>query len=158
MSNHDSRKNTRNYQNVNIAQSCLDLSRFMAESPGDIDYSLIKRGQNLLALFFDQNFTDSFQNLAELKKEMLLLAAEDIAKGVISLRSSVLGISFLHSKLKTYVIPHGSAPDGSVVFSISWKHIRSFQNWRNEDTADIDQEDLNACLYLISYELSKIKW
>jgi len=152
-----SKKNSKTYQSVNIAQSCLELSVFLKDSPGDIDYDLIRKGQNLLALFFDQNFTDSFQNLAELKKYALLMAAEDIAKGVMSLRSSVIGITFLHSKLKTYVIPHGSSPEGSVVFSISWKNIRSFQNWRSEDTTDIDQDDINACLYLISYELSKIK-
>jgi hypothetical protein len=145
------------YKKVDISSSCLELADYLRQFSGDIDNNLIKSGQAQLAFFFDPNYTDSFQNLASLKKDLLLLAAEDIAKGVNTLRSSVLGISFIHSKLKTYVIPHGSAPEGSVVFSISWKNIRSFQNWRAGDTGDIDQNDINACLYLISFELSKLK-
>lgn len=144
------------FKKVDITQSCIELSQYLKQSPGDIDFDLIKLAQSQLAIFQDQNYSDTFQNLGPLKQELLLLAAEDIAKGVMSLRSSVLGISFFHSKLVTYAIPHGSSPEGSVVYSISWKNIRSFQNWRAEDVSDIDQNEINACLYLISFQLSKI--
>jgi len=156
MSDSGAAKSKKHYKKVAISQSCLKLSAYLKQFPGDIDFNLIKQGQSQLALFEDSNYTDNFQNLSHLKREILLLAAEDISKGVSSLRSSVLGIAFLHSKLKTYVIPHGSSPEGSVVFSISWKNIRSFQNWRAEDNSDIDQSGINACLYLICFHLSKL--
>jgi len=100
MSESSSSSGKNKYKKVDISSSCLELADYLRQFPGDIDYSLIKGGQAQLAFFSDPNFTDNFQNLASLKKDLLLLAAEDIAKGVNTLRSSVLGISFCHPSRK----------------------------------------------------------
>ncbi len=145
-----------NFKKVNITESCLELAEMMSQMPSMADKELIKKGEALIAIFQDSNFSDKFQDLAQIKQQLLLMAANDIASGVMTLRSSIMGVAFLHSKLKTYITPHGSLPEGSVVFSLSWKNIRAFGNWRKGEEIDLAQEDVNSSIYYLSYLISKL--
>lgn len=144
------------FKKVDIVNACLELSQLMKESPADVDRELVKKGESLLGIFQDPNYTDKFQNLKEVKREIYDMAINDIAAGVMVLRSSVIGVTFSVSKLKTYVTPHGSLPEGSVVFSISWKNIRAFRNWREGSEDEVTQEQINDALYALAFRLSKL--
>lgn len=144
-------------QVVDISESVLELAQIMRENPHDWDRSLAKKGEVQLGIFQDPNFSDQFQNLKELKKEILLLVAEDLARGIVFLRTSVFGISFNHGKLHTYIIPHGNNPEGNVVYSVSWRNIRAFLGWKKkEKDHEIEQDTIHACLYYIARELSRL--
>ncbi|MCS6839028.1 MAG: hypothetical protein NZ480_09315 [Bdellovibrionaceae bacterium] len=143
-------------KSVDIQKSCLELARLMKDQPGKIDYKLIKEGEKHLGFFQDNNYTDQFMDLKSLKKDILLLCAEDVSRGSQILQTSILGVTFHLNKLKKFVVPHGNNPEGSLVFSVSWKNIRAFLNWRNGNQVDVPQPIIDQCLYLLCFKLSEL--
>lgn len=141
---------------VNIIESTSVLAQLMSDNPSEIDRDLLKKGENLIAIFQDSNFSNQFHNLKDLKKEIISMAINDISIGVMTLQSATLGVTFSHSKLKTYISPHGSSPEGSVVYSLSWKNIKAFQNWRSEEESEITQDKINYAIYFLTFQLSKL--
>lgn len=126
-----------------------------------LDPSLIQRneqqiGQELLSVFQDDNFSDAFQNLKSLKKDILSQVVEDIASGGKRLNENSFGVTFKTGKLETFVIPLGSLPEGNVVFSVSQKSRAAFMNWRNKNEDELSQEAINSSIYYLAIAWSQL--
>lgn len=142
---------------VEISESAMELAVLMKKDPEIFDQSLIQDGAELLGLFSDGNYTTRrFKDLSQLKISCLLNAIEDISKGVNVLRTSTLGLSFGGKSIGHYVSPHGTLPSGDVVFSVNWKNIVAFKNWRFDQGAEIPQEVINTAIYFLTYEISQL--
>lgn len=141
----------------NILDSVYELADIMKNDPSILDKPTLKRGEELVLVFNDPTYTTRrFPDLNLKKIEVLEKGIEDVAVGILALRSSVIGLMNKGGKLYPYVNPHGSNPDGDVVFNIKWKNIVAFKNWRKEDgTDDVSQDDVNAAIYKLTYEISK---
>jgi hypothetical protein len=113
------------YKAVDIVETAKELAKFMQAHPQEIEKPLIQAGDQLLAFYQDDNFTDSFQDLKLKKQEIIEMAMNDISVGVMTLRSSTIGVAFRGRSLAVYVTPHGSSPQGTVVYSINWKKHQS---------------------------------
>ncbi|MFN7728047.1 MAG: hypothetical protein ACK5P7_02705 [Bdellovibrio sp.] len=142
---------------VDVIATARKLAQMMREKPAAIERDLINAGDELLAFFEDPNFRTSFQNLKALKKEAIEMAIQDISSGVMTLRSSSIGVSFRGSGLTPYITPHGTSPPGNVVFSISWKNIKAFRHWRDsEGSDDVTQDQINLSIYRLTAMLADL--
>ncbi len=141
---------------IDIKGTSLELAQLIKQDPKLIEKDLLQRGLEILALFQDSNFSDSFQNFKELKQDLYLTVLEDLAMGGMTLRTSVMGLSFRDGKVKTFITPHGMPPQGNVMYSVSLKNIAAFKNWRSDDGSEIPEEDLNAAIYRMVVALSEV--
>ena len=111
----------------------------------------------MVGVFSDPNFsTRGFSNLKKQKTEILQQALEDIASGVMVLRSSVMGLQFHQNKILNFISPLGTPPEGQVVFSVSWKDIAAFKNWRSGEGDEVSQDSINSAIYFLAAELSRL--
>ena len=144
-------------QPKNIKDTAIELAKIMNKDPDFVEDDTLQKGENLVGLFFDTQYTDRrFKGLTEQKVEVLKQAISDISSGVMTLRTSSIGVSYKAGKMVTYVSPLGSLPEGTVVFSVNWKNIAAFKNWRHGEEVDVPQEDVNAAVYRLTYEISKL--
>lgn len=145
------------YIGRNILDSVYELADIIKSDPAFVDKTLLKRGDELISVFTDASYTvRRFPDLNDHKIEVLEKAIEDVAVGVLALRSSVIGLINSGGTLVPYVTPHGTNPDGDVVFNVKWKNTVAFKNWRREDgTDDVSQEDVNAAIYKLTVDLAK---
>jgi len=141
---------------LDIKGTSLELAEIIKDEPQLIEKDLLKEGNDIVAIYQDANFTDSFQNFRELKREIFNLALEDLAMGGITLRTSMIGLTFREGKIKTFISPLSVQPSGNLMFSITLKETAAFKNWRNDEGADIPQENLNAAIYRIIIALAEI--
>jgi hypothetical protein len=140
-----------------ITETAKHLAQFMRDNPNGIEKALAQRGENLIGVFSDPNFsTRGFADLKVQKIEILLQAIDDVAGGVIMLRTSMLGLQFFANKVVSFVSPHGTYPPGQVVFSVNWKDIAAFKNWRNGEGDDVTQESLNYAIYFLTVAISRL--
>lgn len=141
---------------IDVFPSLLELAHFMMKDPSGIDRDNVRRGDELLGIFEDTTFKNSFKGLREQKMAALGNAARDISEGGELLRTSMIGVTFKEGKMAAFVTPHGSSPGGNIVFSVSWKQKRAFHNWRTDASNDNSQDDVNAALYRLAVCLSTI--
>jgi hypothetical protein len=141
---------------IDITSSSFELAKLIQQDPKLIERDLLNHGSEILALFEDSNFSDSFQNFRQLKQELFKMALEDLAMGAITLKTSTIGLSFKDNKIKTFITPFGSMPQGNVMFSISLKNVVAFKRWRDGLETEMPQDELNAALYRVIVALSKV--
>jgi hypothetical protein len=141
-----------------LLDSALELAHLLREHHQLLEKQIYDQGSGIVGVFKDSNFKDSFQNSRDLRIDILKNAIEDLSLGGGRLISSTMGISFSKGKLISYIEEFGSAPEGSVIFSISLKQRAAFQNWRNGDDPDseLSQDEVNAAIYRLTVELSEI--
>jgi len=140
---------------VDISGSSKELAALIKEDPSLIERELLNQGNEYIAIYEDRNFTNGFQNLKEMKRELFTMVLEDIGMGAVTLKTSVVGLTFSGNKVKTYISPFGTNPQGNVMFSVSLKNVVAFRNWRN-GTEDLPQDELNAALYKVVVALSEV--
>jgi len=141
-----------------ILDTTVELAKLMHEDPTGIEKEILQAGENLVGIFSDPNYTKKrFKKLDQQKIETLKSAVEDISSGVQTLRSSTLGLSYKGNEINSYISPHGSTPEGTVIYSVNWKNIAAFKNWRNEgsETA-VNQDDINSAIYYLTVEISRL--
>ena len=127
----------------------------MRAEPSVLDKDEIKRGSNIVALFSDNSRgRKNSETFGNLKKETILMAIQDIASGGIGLSASSFGVCQKNKDLHQYILPLGTQPDGECVFSISLKKSTAFKGWRNGETTEMSQEDINSTMYYLIHELS----
>lgn len=141
---------------LDIVPSVIELAYFMQKEPKGVDRELIKRGDDLIAIFEDANFSNGFKNLREQKINAIASACRDIAEGVKVLHSSVIGVTFHQGKMEQATVSLGTPPEGSFVFSVTWRAKRAFHAWRTEGAKEVSQDDINASLYRLAHTLSKV--
>ena len=142
---------------LNILKSVLELSELMKNHQGEQDEALVEQGQSLLAIYSDENYTPKrYPDLNTQKAELIKRVIEDISMGVMILRTSSLGLTVRNNKVEPYMVPHGKLPQGNTIFSINWKNIVAFKNYRHGDSDPVSQDDINAAIYLLTVELSRL--
>lgn len=141
---------------IDIAGSAFQLAQMIKTDKSLIERDLFTRGADLLGLFEDLNFKDTFQNFRELKVALFKMAIEDLAMGGVTLKSSTLGLTFRDGKIKTFISPFGANPQGTVMFSINLKSaVQKGKKTEGEDS-EMPQEDLNAAIYRLTVALSEL--
>jgi hypothetical protein len=141
---------------IDIRGSVLKLAELMVNQPGTIEYSLVQKGSEFLAVFEDLNFSEKFKNLADLKKELFLMAAEDLAMGAIAFKTSSIGLQYANNQIRTFISPFGSTESGNVVVSIVIRQVAAFKNWRKVEEIEFPNDELNAGIYYLAHEISKL--
>lgn len=134
-----------------------ELAQLMKGDPRGIDNDLRKKGDDCIVIYQDFNFSDNFQNLRQQKIHVIEMVVRDISEGVLTLRSSSIGVSFSDGKMVPFVTPHGSSPRGTIVYSIGWRDSRAFHNWRtNSLDLDVSQDDINVAIYRLAVEMQEV--
>ncbi|GIL21267.1 MAG: hypothetical protein BroJett041_23810 [Candidatus Jettenia caeni] len=129
----------------------------MKKQPELIEKELLQKGDQLVGIFHDYQYNlRRFPDLNEKKIAAISTAIEDISKGVVTLRSSSIGIMAKDRKLLTYITTHGSSPGGDIVFSVNWKNIVAFKSWRKDEGDDISQDDINTAVYRLAAAISDL--
>lgn len=141
---------------VDVTSTALELAQIMKEDPSIIEKDEVQRGNELIGVFSDSNFKDTFKDLKKLKVETIKMAIEDLAMGAMTLKTASVGLCFKQNRVQTFITPHGSPATGNVIFSINWKNIVAFKNYRAGEEEEIPQEDLNSAIYRLTLALSEL--
>lgn len=142
---------------LNVIETVDELSELMKNDPGGIDEDLVAKGEALIGTFADENYTTRrFPDLNAKKIEIIKRTIEDISMGVMILRTSTLGLTVRANSVEPYIIPHGNLPNGNVIFSLNWKNIVAFKNWRSGESDPVSQDDINAAIYMLTVEISRL--
>lgn len=138
---------------LDIFNSIAELAGYLKDDPASIDDYLDGLGKLLLTVYQDPAFKNNFPGLKDLKIGTIGKASRDIAEGLAVLRDQSVGVSFIErdKKLNPYVCKYGETPEGHVVFDIKWNNPHHVA-----DSADLSQDDINACVYHLAVTLSKI--
>lgn len=143
-------------QSPDIFQTLLQLAEQMKENPQGIDRELVRRGDQLLGVFHDENYGLTFKDLRTKKRYAIEMVAKDISEGALTLQTSSIGVSFTDGKMLPFITPMGTPAKGTVVFSLNWKDTKAFQNWRDNEQNEISQDDINTSLYRLAVILSEV--
>lgn len=141
---------------VDVWAKALELAKIMKDHPAIVEKALLARGTEMIGIYIDPNFKDSFQNLKQLKIESYKMAIEDVAMGAVALKAATLGLVFKDNKVQTFIAPHGNNPQGTVIFSIAIKNVVAFKAWRTDDGAELPEEEANAMMYSLIAGVSKL--
>lgn len=158
--------NTESFQ-TELVQSAIELAHLIKGDRHLLEKSLYEQGSGVVGIFCDSNFKDSFQNMRELKVDILTNAIEDLATGGGRLLLATLGITYQTGKLQPYIEMLGAAPGGNIIYSINLKQRAAFKHWRDiEQTAEraaqsgedfeLSQTDINAAIYRLTVALSEV--
>lgn len=143
---------------LDIFPGVLELAELLKLHPKHLEKDKIKRGDELLIIFEDLSYKNTFKGLRDAKIQAIKAVCRDIAEGGEVLQSATMGVSFSSStgKMEQVTAPLGSSPSGNMIFSIGYRSKRAFHGWRNEAGQDISQEDTNAILYRLAALLATI--
>lgn len=142
---------------LNVMATIDELADLMKNDPGGIDEDLVTKGESLIGLYSDENYTvRRFPDLNTKKIDIIKRTIEDISMGVMILRTSTLGLTVRTNAVEPYIIPHGNLPNGNVIFSLNWKNIVAFKNWRSGESDPVSQDDINAAIYMLTVEISRL--
>lgn len=140
-----------------LRETTVIMADLLHQHPEHLDRETHHHGANLVGIFEDQvTSLARFPNAVELKKEVLLMAVEDISYGLMVMCTSILGLSIYDNKLKIFTQTHGTLPEGTTVFSIAWKNLVAFKRWRWDSEEEVSQEDINAAIYFLSQYYAQI--
>lgn len=130
-----------------IFASIRELAWFLKEQPTTRDLEMDQKGESLLAIFQDNNFRESYPGLRDLKIGIIGAATRDISEGVASLKTKSFGICYREGKMEPFKSDFSSSDVLNVVFSI---------NWRDRESTEVSQEDINAAIYHLAVVLSEL--
>jgi hypothetical protein len=150
------KNNPRNVKKVDVLATASELAAILQQDPTLIEKDLVQRGDELLGIFSDDSFRDSFKNFRQMKIEALKMAIEDISAGAPTLMTSTIGLTFKNNKIVTYIVPFGTMASGNVLYSINLKDRAAFKSWRNEDAFDVSQDDVNTAIYRLTVSWSQL--
>jgi len=132
-----------------VTESAMVLAQLMKANPKETDQELLSAAQNLVKIYSNAHYSQKiYKNLNQQKIELIKSAIEDISSGVLTLRTSILGLTFKSEKIIPFICPYGSNPEGQIVYSIQWQ--------TNKNQPDHTQEELNSAIYLLSQEIAKL--
>lgn len=141
---------------VHLTKSILELAKLIKEHPQLLEKKLVTRGNGILAIYQDTTFKNSFNNLRQLKIDTFTMIAEDLAMGAMTLKQSIVGLTFKENRIQTFICSYGANPAGNLMLSVSLRNIAAFMNWREGDADPLPEDDMQACLYLIAVQLSEL--
>lgn len=143
-------------EDVDVLGTAMRLAEIFKEDPSAIDKAELARGEKLLTFFQDSNFGPSFAGLKDFKSEVLIQAIDDMSNRAKVLAKNFMGVVFRKNALETFVCEYGKTPEGNVVYKVGLRDVVAFQNWRSGQNDEITQEDINAAIYRLTAEWSKI--
>lgn len=142
--------------NVDVVGTAGKLAEIMKEDSSAIDRLVSQAGDRFLVFFQDANFTDSFKDLRSKKIEVIQSAIDDLSQKGRMLGGNFIGVSFLNGAMETFICEYGQSPEGNVVYKIGLKDVAAFLKWRNGQNDDINQDTLNAGIYRLTLEWSRL--
>ncbi len=139
-----------------ILAASLELAQLMNQDRSGIEEDLATEGEKFIGIFCDENYTTlRFPDLHRERVAIIKKGIEDIAIGVMILRTSTLGLVSLNNEIQPYISPHGNMPKGNVIFSMNWKNLAKIRKWKPGDPEPVTQQEMNAAIYRLTVELSK---
>lgn len=146
-----------NAYQTTLVQTAVELAHLLKGNRKLFEKAIFEEGSGVVGIFCDPNFKDSFQNMRELKTDIIHNAIEDVAIGGGRLLTATLGVVYQMGKLQPYLEMFGSNPSGNVIYSINLKQRAAFKQWRDgADEMDLSQEEVNAAIYRLAVELSEV--
>lgn len=145
-----------NTEELDVLGTALRLAQMIRDDSSLIDREEYRRGEKLLTFFQDANFGPSFPGLKEFKAEAVTQAIDDMAERAKVLSKSFFGVAFVKNALETFVCEYGQTPAGNVVYKIGLRDVVAFQKWRGGQNSEITPEDINAAIYRLTAEWSKL--
>jgi hypothetical protein len=141
---------------IHIYESTLELANLLKAEPSLLEKKLLTKGNEILAIYNDGSFKNSFSNLRQMKMETYKMIVEDLAMGAMTLRKSVVGLTFKENRIQTFICAYGTNPSGNMMFSVSLRNIAAFKNWREGDADPLPEEDIQACIYTIAAAIAEL--
>lgn len=145
-----------NSARANVLEPAEKFAYILHDDPKEIDNAEVKRGDQFLLVYTDDNFGSRFPELKRMKLSVVKMAVEDISGRAQILSNNTIGVTFLENKLQTFLTPFGGQTTGNVVFKIGIKNVMAFQKWRQGEVSEISQDDVNSAVYRLVVEWSKL--
>lgn len=142
--------------NIDVVGTAEKLAHIMKEDSSAIDRIAAQAGDRFLIFFHDTNFTDSFKDLRTKKIEVIQMAIDDLSQKGKMLAANFVGVSFLNGAMETFICEYGETPEGNVVYKIGLKDVAAFLRWRSGQNDEINQDTLNAGIYRLTLEWSRL--
>ncbi|MCB0368938.1 MAG: hypothetical protein KDD45_05660 [Bdellovibrionales bacterium] len=143
-------------QRANVLDPAEQYANILKSDPKEINAAELRRGDQFLLIYSDENFGSRFADLNSLKLSVVKMAIEDISGRAQILSTNTIGVTFLDNKLQTFLTPFGGQATGNVVFKVGIKNVLAFQKWRQGQASEISQDDVNAAVYRLVVEWSKL--
>lgn len=140
-------KNPPNAKKVDVISTAYELANLMNDYPDFTEKSLLEKSEELISFSEDVNFSQNTEEFIKLKTQVIEMAIQDVSTGVMTLKSSNLGVTSSGQKLATFISPHGTIPKGKVVY---------FLNWKKTDEFEISQEHINIAVYCLAERLARL--
>lgn len=141
---------------ANVLTPAMEFAQVLAADPKEVNQAEINRANNFILVYTDDNFGSRFADLKALKTSVIKMAIEDISGRAQILSSNSIGVTFLENKLQTFITPFSGVTSGTTVYKIGIKNIMAFQKWRQGESSEISQDDINSAIYRLVYEWSKL--
>lgn len=142
---------------VDVLATAERLAALIGRDPGGIDRDEMRRGEKLLVVYQDPNFSDGFKGLRVTKGELLREIITDLADRARKLSSGYYCLVFRNNLIEKVFLPYSEAPQGTLVFKVALKDVAGFQRWRKGEGSELSPDDLHAGIYLLTVELSRLK-
>ncbi|MFN7904563.1 MAG: hypothetical protein ACK5P5_05215 [Pseudobdellovibrionaceae bacterium] len=134
-----------------MASELAEIFRHDTKALPIADY---KAAEKKLSIFKNSQFSDHFQNLAELKQKIYEDCLLNISEGGEKFKSGVFYISFkngvLHSGHRAFSEPQ----TGELVFSIGLKEYQGLQGYKSKSLRDLRQDDINCLSIYFIYSMA----
>lgn len=145
-----------NSNRANVLEPAEKFAYILHDDPKEINGAEVKRGDQFLLVYSDDNFGSRFPDLKRMKLSVVKMAIEDISGRAQILSANTIGVTFLENKLQTFLTPFNSQTTGNVVFKVGIKNALAFQKWRQGEASEITQDDVNSAVYRLVVEWSKL--
>ena len=143
-------------QRANVLEPAEKYAQILAQNPSEINKVELERGNQALLIYSDDNFGSRFADLNSAKISVVKMAIEDISGRAQILATNTIGVTFLENKLQNFLTPISGQTGGTLVYKIGIKNILAFQKWRQGETGELTQDDLNAAVYRLVVEWSRL--
>jgi hypothetical protein len=140
-----------------LLPSAMELAQLLKSNRDLLEEDLYRQGNEVVTIFHDPQTETHFQNLRDLKIDVIAGAIEDLAVGGGRLLMATVGVALGNNQLRPYIDMLGAESSGKIVFSIGLRRKDILPNWRVEDNSEgLPQEDINAGIYRLTAELAEI--
>jgi hypothetical protein len=136
---------------LDMADELIEVFRTDPSALPKEDY---KAAVNKVSVFENTQFSNRFQNLNQLKKDLYKTCLVDISEGGEGFKSGVYQIYFQNGQLHSGHKLFGDVQPGEVVYSIGLKNFMAFQGFKEKEADDLEQEEINCLSLYFIYSIA----
>ena len=103
---------------VDVHGPSAALEELLRTGGAEVDRALVRRADVLAAIYFDSDLTRRNEGSKALLRTLVAEAIDDLSDGAPVLTNNALGLALANDQLRSFVVPHGTAAPGSVLFCL----------------------------------------